>query len=141
MRALAKSWCVAAASVLLLGCAVWAGAASAAPHVPCSASGSAKRPCYFSTPSGNIHCRWTPASRAVECVLVSSRRGYRLRPTGRATTIRLRLPRRGERLPAGDVSLVFPHALSCRATKTTMTCNQDYLSGYFRLAPHGSRSG
>ena len=114
--------------------------ASATPRVPCSAPGSAKRPCFFSTPSRNIHCRWTPTSKSVECVLVSSHRGYRLRPTGKAKAIHVALPRHGERLPIGSVSIVFPHALSCRATRTTMTCNQDFLSGFFKLAPHGSRS-
>ncbi len=133
---------IAVAALLALAClASPAGSAGAAPHVPCSSAGSAHRPCYFSTPSGNIHCRWTPASQAVECVLASSRRGYRLRPTGRARAISATLPRRGERLPAGNVSIVFPKALSCTATRATMTCNQDFLTGFFKLAPHGSRSG
>ena len=98
-----------------------------------------KVPCRFSTPSGNIHCLWTPTPNNVACELLSSRRAYRLRPTGKAKRVRLRLPRRGETLRSNQM-VVFPDSLSCRATRTTMTCNQDFGFGAFKLAPRGSHS-
>jgi hypothetical protein len=116
-------------------------ARSAAAHIPCSSPSSATRPCFFSTPSGNIHCVWTPASKGIECELRATRRAYLLRPTGRARLVHVNLPRRGETLPSGPNTIVFPHALSCRDTRTTMTCNQDFLAGFFKLALGRSRSG
>jgi hypothetical protein len=113
-------------------------AAAAARHFPCSAPGAAHRPCYFSTPSGNIHCLWTPRSKAIECELRATRLAYRLRPTGRAQRVHVDLPRRGETLPAGPNTLVFPEALSCHSSRRKMTCNQDFGTGLFVLAPHGS---
>jgi hypothetical protein len=97
-------------------------------------------PCHFSTPSGNIRCLWTPKPNRVSCELLSTGRAYRLGPTGKAKTIRLKLTRRGETLPT-DQQIVFPESLSCRDTRTTMTCNQDFGFGFFKLAPRGSRSG
>ncbi len=47
--------------------------------------------------------------------------------------------RRGETLPTSQ-QLVFPQSLSCHDTRTTMTCNQDFGLGEFKLAPKGSRS-
>jgi hypothetical protein len=116
-------------------------ARSAAAHIPCSSPGSATRPCYFSTPSGNIHCMWTPSSKSVECELRATRRAYLLRPTGRARLVHVSLPRRGETLPSGPNTIVFPQALSCQDTRTTMTCNQDFLTGFFTLALGHSHSG
>ena len=60
-------------------------------------------------------------------------------PTGKAKAIRMRLHRRGEILPT-DQQLVFPQSLSCHDTSTTMTCNQDFGLGFFKLARNGSRS-
>ncbi len=117
------------------------GAESAAAHIPCSTPNSASRPCRFSTPSGNIHCLWTPSSKGVECELLATRRAYLLRPTGRAKLVHVNLPRRGETLPSGGNSIVFPQALSCRDTRSTMTCNQDFLTGFFVLALGHSHSG
>jgi hypothetical protein len=111
---------------------------AAARRFPCSTPGAEHRPCYFSTPSGNIHCRWTPSSKAVECELRSTRLAYRLHPTGRARRVHVDLPRRGETLPAGPNTLLFPEALSCHSTRTKMTCNQDFGTGLFVLALHGS---
>ena len=68
-----------------------------------------------------------------------TKRAYRMRPTGRAKSIRVKLTRRGETLPTNQ-TVVFPEKLSCRDTKTTMTCNQDEGFGEFRLALHASRS-
>ena len=96
------------------------GPAATARAFPCSAPGAAQRPCYFSTPSNNIHCQWLPATKAVECELLSTHLAYRLRPTGRATRIRIHLWRRGETLPAGPNQLVFPHALSCHGGSRSM---------------------
>jgi len=112
--------------------------ATTAAHYACSAPNSAKVPCHFSTPSGNIRCLWTPKPNNVACVLLASKRAYRLRPTGHAKTIRLRLARRGQTLPTSQ-QIVFPQSLSCHDTKTTMTCNQDFGLGEFELAPNGSR--
>src|SRR5437899_9137020 len=118
----------------------WPSTASAAPHLPCSTPHSASRPCYFSTASGNIHCLWTPTSQSVECELLASRRAYLLRPTGRARLVHVTLRHRGGTLPPGPYSLLFPQEVSCHATRTTVTYNQNYLAGYFYLAPRGSRS-
>jgi hypothetical protein len=112
-------------------------AGTAATHYACSAPNSAKLPCHFSTPSGNIRCLWTPKPNSVACVLLASKRAYRLRPTGKAKAIKLRLARRGQRLPTNQ-QIVFPESLSCHDTKTTMTCNQDFGLGEFELAPNGS---
>ena len=111
--------------------------AMAAAHFACSARDSAKVPCHFSTPSGNIRCVWRPKPDSVACELLASGRAYRLRPMGRAKAIRLRLARGGQRLPINQ-QIVFPQSLSCHDTRTTMTCNQDFGVGEFKLAPKGS---
>jgi hypothetical protein len=108
-------------------------------HFACSGTNSAKVPCHFSTPGGNIRCLWTPKPNNVACELVAAGRGYRLGPTGKAKSIHLTLKGKGETLPTNQ-QIVFPESLSCHDTKTTMTCNQDFLTGFFRLAPKGSRS-
>ena len=82
-------------------------------HYPCSGPKSAHVPCYFSTPSGNIHCKWTPASKSVTCELLATRRAYLLRPEGKAKAVRIELTRRGETLPTSHFQLVFPQKLSC----------------------------
>jgi hypothetical protein len=110
---------------------------AAAASFPCTGPGSAKRPCRFGTPSGNIRCLWTPTPNNVACVLRSSGRAYRLRPHGKAKAIELRLGGRGQTLRRNQ-QLLFPQSLSCRATRTTMTCNQDFGFGAFTLAPRGS---
>jgi hypothetical protein len=136
--------------LLMIGASIAAGAAqasSAAPrervtaavHDACSRPNSAHVPCRFSTPSGNIRCLWTPAPNNVACELLSSGRAYRLRPSGRAKTIQLKLAHRGETLPTSQ-QIVFPQSLSCHDTRTTMTCNQDFGLGAFKLAPKGSHS-
>jgi hypothetical protein len=113
-----------------------AGAASptakATSHFACSGPNSATSVCRFSTPSGNIRCVWTPSPENVACELLATGRAYRLRPTGRAKAVHLKLARRGETLPT-DQQIVFPQSLSCRDTRTTMTCNQDYGLGDFTL--------
>jgi hypothetical protein len=114
--------------------------ATAAGHFPCSGPNAAHQPCFFSTPSNNIHCQWIPARNAVECELLSTHLAYRLRPTGRAQRIRIHLWRRGETLPTGPNQIVFPGSLSCRDGSRRMTCNQDFLTGMFVLAPHGSHA-
>lgn len=98
----------------------------------CVGKNSAHVPCHFSTPSGNVRCLWTPKPNNVACVAVSSRRAYRLRPTGRAKSIRLTLRRRGETLPTNQ-QILFPGSLSCHDTSRTMTCNQDFGLGAFTL--------
>ena len=67
------------------------------------------------------------------------RRGFRLDPTGKAKPIKLNLKIRGETLPTNQ-QVVFPHSLSCQDTKTTMTCNQDFGFGDFKLGPKLSHS-
>jgi hypothetical protein len=109
--------------------------ARAATHFACT--GPATVPCHFATPSGNIRCLWTPKPNNVACERVAVRRGYRLRPSGHAHAIHLNLKRRGETLPTNQ-QVVFPDSLSCHDTKTTMTCNQDFGFGEFKLAPKGS---
>jgi hypothetical protein len=109
-------------------------------HFACSGPLSAKVPCYFSTPRGNIRCLWTPRPSNVACEIVRSGRAYRLRPTGKARAIKLKLARRGETLPTNQ-QIVFPQSLSCHDTSTTMTCNQDFGTGFFKLSPRASRSG
>jgi hypothetical protein len=75
----------------------------------------------------------------VACELLATKRAYRLRPTGRARAVRVKLTRRGETLPTNQI-VVFPEKLSCQDTKTTMTCNQDEGFGEFKLALHASHS-
>jgi hypothetical protein len=128
------------AALVMLAVCLQARTASAVPHIPCSKPTSAKLPCRFSTPSGNVRCEWTPSSQSVECELLATRLAYRLHPTGKARRVRIGLTRRGETLPAGPYSLVFPQKLSCRATRVAMTCNQDEGFGFFELRPRGSRS-
>jgi hypothetical protein len=140
-----------ASLLLLAGALAGATAAQGAPpahrgaagtaraHFACSGPNAAHVPCRFSTPSGNVRCEWTLARNAVVCELLATGRAYRLRPTGRATRVRVHLTRRGQTLPT-DQQLVFPHALSCHDTRTAMTCNQDFLTGAFTLAPGHSHS-
>jgi hypothetical protein len=118
--------------------AVASGVRGARVHYACSAPNSSRVPCHFSTPSGNIRCVWTPTPDNVACERLASGRAFRLRPTGRAKAIRLRLTRRGQTLPRSQ-QIVFPQNLSCHDTNTTMTCNQDFGLGGFKLAPKGSR--
>ena len=87
-----------------------AQARAAAAHAICSGPGSAKVPCRFSTPSGNIRCIWTPQPNSVACVLRATGRAYRLRPSGRAKAIKLTLPAPGKTLPLNQ-QIVFPTAL------------------------------
>jgi hypothetical protein len=103
-------------------------------HDACSTPDSAHVPCHFSTPSGNIRCLWTPSPNSIVCELLATGRAYRLRPTGRAKRVTVHLARRGETLPRSQ-EIVFPESLSCRATRMTMTCNQDEGFGTFKLAP------
>jgi hypothetical protein len=100
---------------------------------------SAKVPCHFSTPSGNIRCLWTPKPNNVACVMLANGRAYRLRSTGKAKAIQLKLATRGQTLALNE-QLVFPGSYSCRDTRSTMICNQDFLSGAFTLAPGHSHS-
>jgi hypothetical protein len=113
--------------------------AHAAEHFACSTPASVHRPCYFSTPSDDVHCLWTPSPNSVTCELLSSRHAYRLHPTGHSKTVHVALARRGETLPSNQI-LTFPERLSCQATKTAMTCNQDEGFGEFKLSPHGSHA-
>ncbi len=106
--------------------------ASARGRLACVGQNSAKVPCHFSTPSGNVRCVWTPHPNNVACVVVATGRAFRLRPTGRAKSIHLHLQRRGETLPT-DQQLLFPNSLSCHDTRTTMTCSQDFGLGEFTL--------
>jgi hypothetical protein len=100
---------------------------------------SAKVPCHFSTPSGNIRCLWTPKPNNVACVMLANGRAYRLHPTGKATAIQLKRATRGQTLALNE-QLVFPGSYSCRDTRSTMICNQDFLAGAFTLAPGHSHS-
>lgn len=138
--------CATLVAVLALGVTSVAAApaqvaavGSASVHAICSGPDSAKVPCRFSTPSGNIRCIWTPAPSSVACVLRTSGRAFRLRPSGRAKAIRLTLARPGKTLPLVQ-QIVFPGSLSCRDTRRSMTCNQDFGSGAFTLAPGHSHS-
>lgn len=134
----------ALAIALLLG--VWstlgasaAQAPTAKVHFACSKPNSATIPCYFSTPSHNIRCAWTPHSLNVTCVRVSSRRGFVLNPTGKAARVKRHLTHQGETLPMRQ-RIVFPQNLSCFDTKTSIVCNQDEGSGFFSIGPKGSHS-
>jgi hypothetical protein len=111
-------------------------------HFVCSGPKSAKQPCVFSTPSHNIHCVWIPGPSNVVCELVATGHGYLLRANGKARVVQVALPleRRAEILPTNQ-QLVFPESLSCHDTNTTMTCNQNFGTGFFKLARKGSRSG
>ncbi len=147
LRAAAKL--AAAAAVACLWAAVaWAHAPAPAlardvkdahVHYACSGPHSSTVPCHFSTPRGNIRCLWTPSPNNVACERLATRRAYRLKPTGKARSIRLRLRLRGQTLPTNQ-QVVFPESLSCHDTKTTMTCNQDYGLGEFKLTPRGSHA-
>ena len=144
---------VLAAGVLMLAVAVSAASGSAftagvdpvwtpafvAEHFACSKPADAHRRCYFSTPSDDIRCVWTPTPNSVTCELLATGRAYRLRPTGHAKAVNVKLPRRGESLPTNQI-LTFPDELSCQDTRVAMTCNQDEGFGEFRLSPHGSHA-
>lgn len=133
MRRLTGLLAVAVVPALLgatAGAAPQAGTAMT--HFACSGPSSAVSVCHFSTPSGNIRCVWTPRPENVACELLATGRAYRLRPTGKAKSVHLSLKQRGETLPT-DQQIVFPQSLSCRGTRTTMTCNQDYGLGEFTL--------
>lgn len=127
----------AAAAATGTGAAAAADVDAAAAAAICSAPNSAKVPCRFSTPSGNIRCVWTPKPNSVACVMLANGRAYRLGPNGKAKSISLTLAQPGKTLPLNQ-QLVFPESLSCRDTKRTMVCNQDFGSGAFTLAPGAS---
>jgi hypothetical protein len=127
--------CFAATATQVSASTTATRATGAKSHFACN--GGAKVPCRFSTPSGNIRCLWTPKPNNVACELLSSRRAYRLRPTGKAKRVSLKLTRHGDTLPTNQ-TVVFLDSLSCQDTKTTMTCNQDFGSGAFTLSPNGS---
>jgi hypothetical protein len=129
--------CLSATLALSPGSAPASSARATAVHDACSGPGSAKVPCYFSTPSANIRCLWTPSPNNVVCELLSSARAYRLRPTGGAKVVTVKLTHHGETLPSSQ-TIVFPGSLSCRDTRTTMTCNQDFGFGQFKLGSVGS---
>jgi hypothetical protein len=114
-----------------------AGNGHLAEHFACNEG--PRRPCYFSNPKDSVRCVWTPTPNTVICELLATKRAYRLRPTGRAKAVRVKLSRRGETLPTNQI-VVFPEKLSCQDTKTTMTCNQDEGFGEFKLAFHASHS-
>jgi hypothetical protein len=132
---------IAASTALLLSASALArvSAAPTAAKFACSRPDSAKVPCRFQTPSGNIRCLWTPSPNSVVCELLATGRAYRLRPTGKAKRIGLNIRHKGETLPTNQ-QLVFPQSLSCHDSRTTMTCNQDFGFGFFKLSPKGSRS-
>jgi hypothetical protein len=135
----ASAICLSSAAVFAPGGVTAAARAHSSVHFACSGPNSAHVPCRFSTPSGNIRCLWTPKPNNVACELLATGRAYRLRPTGGARRISLKLTHRGETLPTSQ-QIVFPQSLSCRDTRTTMTCNQDFGLGRFKLAPKGSNS-
>jgi hypothetical protein len=130
--------CLSTAAISVPALALPSGARGAPVHFACSGANSARVACHFATPSGNIRCLWTPTPNNVACERLASGRAFRLRPTGRAKAIKLKLRRRGETLPISQ-QIVFPQSLSCHDTDTTMTCNQDFGLGGFKLAPAGSR--
>ncbi|HWW91228.1 MAG TPA: hypothetical protein VNY35_10670 [Solirubrobacteraceae bacterium] len=132
----AYAMCLSAA-IILAPASARTPSTRAAVHYACSAHGSAHVPCHFSTPSGNIRCLWTPKPNNIACELLATGRAYRLRPTGGAKRVKLKLLQRGETLPTSQL-IVFPESLSCRDTRTAMTCNQDFGLGEFKLAPSGS---
>lgn len=112
-------------------------AGDAAVHAICSGPNSAKVPCRFSTPSGNIRCVWTPVPNSVACKLRATGRAYRLGATGKAKAVTLKHPLAGRVLPVSQ-QIVFPSSLSCHDSRTKMTCNQDFGTGAFTLAPGAS---
>jgi hypothetical protein len=143
-RRRARSLKRASLLVVALGVLVLAASSPAAPgahiartHAICSGPNSAKVPCRFSTPSGNVRCIWTPTPNAVACKLRATGRAYRLKATGKAKSVTLTNMRPGRVLPVNQ-QIVFPSSLSCHDTKTTMTCNQDFGTGAFTLSPKGS---
>jgi hypothetical protein len=109
----------------------------AARHFACNEGPT--RPCHFSNPRDTVRCVWTPTPNSITCELLATKRAYRLRPTGRAKAVKVKLTRRGDTLPTSQL-VVFPEKLSCRDTKTTMTCNQDEGFGEFKLALHASHA-
>jgi hypothetical protein len=129
-----------ALALALLLLAALPAPAGAQVRFACSKPTSARIPCHFHTPSGNIRCSWTPRSQSVICVRVSTRRGYVLRPTGRAKPVEASLAHAGEKLPLIQ-EIVFPRHLSCRDSAWSITCNQDEGSGFFTIGPRGSHSG
>jgi hypothetical protein len=145
-RSRALRW-TSASGLLLVAIALSAVLAASSPaapavhvasaHLICSGHNSAKVPCRFSTPSGDIRCIWTPTPNAVACKLRATGRAYRLKATGSAKSVTLKHPLPGHVLPTNQ-QIVFPSSLSCHDTKTTMTCNQDFGTGAFTLSPKGS---
>ena len=126
---------LAACALALISLDSSAGAAQrarATEHFACSGPNSAASVCHFSTPSGNIRCVWTPSPENVVCELLATGRAYRLQPSGSAKAVHRKLKLHGETLPTNQ-QVVFPQSLSCRDTRTTMTCNQDFGLGEFTL--------
>lgn len=113
--------------------------APAPEHFACSTPNTAKQPCYFSTPSGNIHCAWTPTTNTVTCELLATKQAYELGATGHAKAVKVTLTRRGETLPTNQL-LTFPENLGCDSTNTSMFCGQAYGAGEFKLSPQGSHA-
>jgi hypothetical protein len=141
-RAVRRASLLVAGSVALAALPAASSPAAAPAHIArthaiCSGPNSAKVPCRFSTPSGDVRCIWTPAPNAVACKLRATGRAYRLKPTGKAKSVTLTNMQPGRVLPL-DQQIVFPNSLSCHDTRTTMTCNQDFGTGAFTLSPKGS---
>jgi hypothetical protein len=138
---------VVAGSVAWLALA--AGSLSAVPGEPIEPAHPAKAhmggcvsrkvACTFSTPDGNIRCRWTPTPSNVACKILSSHHAYRLFPTGRGRATHLGPLPRGKSLRRNH-DLVFPGSLSCRSSGRSMRCNQDYGMGGFELSRERSRA-
>ena len=131
----------------VVACALLSGGAGAPPAVAATAQAAEHfacnegptRPCHFSNPRDTVRCVWIPSPNTVTCELLATRRAYRLRATGHAKSVAVRVARRGETLPTNQ-TVVFPEKLSCRDTPTTMICNQDEGFGEFKLAFHASHA-
>jgi hypothetical protein len=78
-----------------------------------------KRPCYFSNPRDTVRCVWTPSPNSVTCELLATKRAYRLRSTGRAKSVRVKLTRRGETLPTNQTVVPFASG-SCRVAAPSL---------------------
>ena len=129
LRALA----VLSACALCAAAALCSASARSAPvHFICSGANSANVPCYFSTPDGDVRCKWIPSPNHIDCDLAATGYGYLLRPTGDARHADPHLSKRGSTLPTSQM-LVFPDSLSCQDTDATMQCSQDFGLGTFKL--------
>jgi alpha-tubulin suppressor-like RCC1 family protein len=103
----------------------------------CDGHNALHRPCYFTTPSENIRCVWTPHNDTVLCDDLATGRAYEMGATGPAKRVSVRPPRRGAVLPTNQI-LNLPGQYDCHDTAAAIGCGQATGEGTFELPTKGS---